>query len=504
MSKNTGAGRWQELDAKRRGMLTRSERYAELTIPSCCPEDHYNEGTDELSHSLNSVGAQAVNNLVNKMILAMFAPSRPFMRFELPRKDEQEILDALQLDKAAFREEMAIVEMDAVKELDAIGARPKLFDLMMHLIVTGNCLRYMDGDVMRIIGIKDFVSRRNAKGEVVEIILRERVQVDELPPEIQVLAEKGRDLEAEIDYYRWWKWDGKVFQERQFLDAIEVMLPKYRGQYKREDMPAQHHVWRIADKSNYGIGHVEDSIGDLEGLDQLSEAEVNGAILASEFRWLANPGGMTRPEDIKTSRNGDVIPGSEGDLTLISAGPVAASIQIVSACAEKYIRRIGGAFMLTSGVQRDAERVTAEEIRLLAQELETGLGGIYSRLAIDLQLPLAWWLMNRLENKVFDGTDFRPVIVTGLDALSRNGDLENMQLFLQDVIGITTMPPEVQQYLKLDSIFSALAAGRGLRSSEYVNNQSTVDQRNAAAQQAAQEQQTEQFATQTAIENQGK
>lgn len=503
MSKDTAAGRWQELDAKRRGLLTRCERYAELTIPSACPQDHYNEGTDELSHSLNSVGAQAVNNLVNKMILAMFAPSRPFMRFELPRAEEDEILKALQIDKAAFREEMAIVEMDAVKELDAIGARPKLFDLMMHLVVTGNCLRYMDGDVMRIIGIKDFVSRRNAKGEVVEVILRERVQVDELPPEIQVLAQKGSDTEAELDYYRWWRWDGKVFRERQFLDANEVLHPKYQGQYKREDMPAQHHVWRIADKSNYGIGHVEDSIGDLEGLDQLSAAEVNGAILASEFRWLANPGGMTRPEDIKMSLNGDVIPGSEGDLTLVSAGAVAGSIQIVSACAEKYIRRIGGAFMLTSGVQRDAERVTAEEIRLLAQELETGLGGIYSRLAIDLQLPLAWWLMKRLNNKVFRDSDFKPVIVTGLDALSRNGDLENMQLFLQDVIGITTMPPEVQQYLKLDSIFSALAAGRGLRSSEYVNNQTTVDERNQAAQQQNQEQEVQNYATQKAIDNQG-
>lgn len=503
MSKHTAAGRWQDLDAKRRGLLTRCERYAELTIPSACPLDSYDAGSDELSHSLNSVGAMATNNLINKMILAMFAPSRPFMRFELPRNEEAEILEALQLDKAAFREEMAIVETDAIKELDAIGARPKLFDLMMHLIVTGNCLRYMDGDVMRVIGIKDFVSRRNSKGEVVEIILRERVQIDELPQDIQALAQKGQDLDSEVDYYRWWKWDGKVFRERQFLDAIEVNIPKYQGQYKREQMPVQHHVWRIADKAHYGIGHVEDSIGDLEGLDQLSEAEVNGAILASEFRWLANPGGMTRPEDVKTSRNGDVIPGSEADLTLVSAGAVATSIQVVSACAEKYTRRIGAAFMLTSGVQRDAERVTAEEIRLLAQELETGLGGIYSRLAIDLQLPLAYWLMARIGSKVFEGSDFKPVIVTGLDALSRNGDLENMQLFLQDVIQITTMPPEVQRYLKLDSIFSALAAGRGLRSSEYINSQEAVDQKTQMAQQEAMQQDTAAYATQKAIDNQG-
>lgn len=499
--KDTAGGRWSTLASKRTGLISRAERYAELTIPTVCPQDGYDEGSDELQHDLQSVGAQAANNLINKMILAMFAPSRPFMRFEMPRRAQRELLEGLKMSEAEFREEMSAAEMDAIKELDSIAARPKLYDLMAHLIITGNCLRFMDGDVMRIIGIKDFVSRRNTKGEVIEIILRERVQVDELPDEIQALATKKHD--EELDYFRWWKWNGKMFEETQWLDDVLVTIPKYKGKYTREDMPVAHHVWRISDKSNYGIGHVEDSIGDLEGLSQLSEAEVNGAILASEFRWLANPGGMTRVEDVKMSRNGDVIPGNKDDLQLVSAGAVASAIQVVSACAERYIRRIGTSFMLTSSVQRDAERVTAEEFRRLANELETGLGGIYSRLAIDLQLPLAYWLMNRLDNKVFKGTDFKPVIVTGLDALSRNGDLENMQLFLQDVIQITTMPPEVKVYLKLDNIFSALAAGRGLRTSEYVNTQSEVDEVNAANQEAAMAQEVDAYATQKAIDNQG-
>ena len=34
--------------------------------------------------------------------------------------------------------------------------------------------------------------------------------------------------------------------------------------------------------------------------------------------------------------------------------------------------------LLNSSVQRNAERVTAEEVRYMAQELETALGGVYS------------------------------------------------------------------------------------------------------------------------------
>ena len=506
MKQYTAGQRWQYLNGKRLGLLRRCERYAQLTIPSVCPDDSYDEGNDELSHSLHSIGAQAVNNLINKMILAMFAPSRPFMKIDLPPNELHDILTALEITEGQFREEMSIIEMTCVKKLDEISARPKLFDMLAHLIVTGNCLRFMDEGVMRIIGIKDFVSRRNNRGEVIEIMLRELVSLDELPEGVSKFA-NTKDSDDKVSYFRWWRWDAKrkLFIENQWIDNVLVDDQTYKGQYKREDMPVSHHVWRITDKANYGIGQVEDNIGDLEGVNELTESEVNGAILASEFRWVMNPGGFSRPEDFKQSQNGDVIPGSEGDLVLVTAGAIGQSIAVVSTIAEKFVRRIGAAFLLSSSVQRDAERVTAEEIRLLANELETGLGGVYSRLAIDVQLPLARWLMQDVDlGKVFKGSNFKPVIVTGLDALSRNGDLENRKLFLQDIAMITTLPPEVQDYLKLDNIFSELAAGRGLRASDLVRGQEEVDQRRADMQAQQQKAMQDQMAIESAYKQQEK
>lgn len=499
MSKYTARGRWQELDAKRVGLITRCERYAALTLPSVFPEDGYDEGQDQLSQSINSIGAQAVNNLVNKMVLAMFAPSRPFMRLDLPTTEKAAILRGLNMTEQQFREELSVAEKEMIRFLDGTGSRPKLFDLFAHLIITGNCLRLTEGKSMRIIGLRDYVVRRNLKGEVIEILLRESVNKDELPEKLQVYVTRKEDDQT-VDYFRWWKWNGKVFKETQWIDELCIQGGGAAGQYKPEHMPVQAHTWRLPDKRHYAIGHVEDYIGDFEGLNDLTEAEVNGAILASEFRWLVNPGGMTRPEDFQRTRNGDSLPGVKGDLELVNAAAVAGALQVVSASAEKFVRRIGAGFLLSGAVQRDAERVTAEEIRMLANELETGLGGIYSRLAVDLQLPLAYWLMGNVDNAVFKGSDFVPTIVTGLDALSRNGDLESMQLFLQDVVQITAMPPEVQQYLKLDTIFSALAAGRGLRASDYVNTQSNVDTANANAIQDQREQATEDYANQKAID----
>ena len=80
MEHKKAARHWSELDNKRRSLLTRWERYASYTIPRICLPSQFSEKSDELKHDWQAVGAQAVNHLVNKLMLALFAPSRPFMR----------------------------------------------------------------------------------------------------------------------------------------------------------------------------------------------------------------------------------------------------------------------------------------------------------------------------------------------------------------------------------------------------------------------------------------
>lgn len=495
---NSAKHRYGQLQAKRSGLETRSERYAELTIPSVCPRDGYDEGTQELNLDYQSVGAQCVNNLVNKMMLALFAPSRPFLRLDLPASTQAALTQALGLSDSQLREQLAIAEKEAMKVLDKSASRPVLYELMAHLAITGNCARYMEDGVMRIFGIKQYVARRNNKGQLVEIITTEKVCVEDLPAEVQVFARQGA---KEVCYYRWWKWDEKrqLFFEKQYVEDTLVDIPKYQGQYKRTDMPIQAHCWRLPSGKHYGIGIVEDYVADLEGLSMLSEAEVNGAILASEFRWLVNPGGQTRPEDFKTTRNGDSIPGQKGDVELVVAAEAAAALQIVGGVAEKYIRRLGSAFLMAQSIQRDAERVTAEEIRILANELETTLGGIYSRQAVDLQLPLAYWMLEQVDMDVLGDSELQPTIITGLDALSRNGDLENLQMFMNDCMPFVTMPPEFADYFKLPNIFSDLAAGRGIMASTYLNDQGTVDQLRQTRQQQMMQQQQELMGQEAAL-----
>ena len=97
--------------------------------------------------------------------------------------------------------------------------------------------------------------------------------------------------------------------------------------------------------------------------------------------------------------------------------------------------RLQFAFLMNSSVERQAERVTAEEIRYKAQELEMALGGVYSVLSQELQVPLVKLLLARLTKQgkmpKFPKNTVKPEIVTGVEALGRGQDLNKLATFLQ-------------------------------------------------------------------------
>ena len=130
--KYDASSRWGQLDGARRGILNRCERYAEHTLPKICPPAGYDQNSQELSHEWQAVGAQSVNHLANKMMLALFAPSRPFFRYQANAELTAE-LEGLGVDAGALAEALSKGERDAVQALDGMAARPKLYEALKHL-----------------------------------------------------------------------------------------------------------------------------------------------------------------------------------------------------------------------------------------------------------------------------------------------------------------------------------------------------------------------------------
>lgn len=486
-------GRWSQLDGERQAFLRRLELYAAYTLPKLCPPIGYNQNSDELSHDFQSVGAQSANHLANKLMLALFAPSRPFFRAD-PDPANQKEIDKLGVPAEKVTEMLAAAEKAAVNELDRMAIRPKLYEAIKHLIVLGNTLLCLDEDekTARVIGIKKYCVRRSQSGKILELLIMDPVLFDELDPAVQAAVNGYAKFQPdrEVVLYKWIRRNPVGdYEMTQWVDSFQ--LPKaFNGKWPEKTLPYRVLTWDLSDDAHYGTGLVEDYKADFAGLSTLSKAQVIGAVLASEFRWLVNPSGVTAPEDFEKSENGSAIPGSKDDISLVQSGK-AGDLQTSMAMAQEYVQRIGRGFLLGSQVTRDAERVTAEEIRMTANELETALGGAYSRLAVDFQLPLAYFLMKAIGMGI-DGSGFTPSIVTGLEALSRTGDLEELKLWLADLVAVANIPPALQATLKMRAIATDLAAPRRINVSTYLKSDDEI----AADQKAQVDAQNNQVAVQ--------
>jgi hypothetical protein len=480
------AGRWSQLNGQRRGFIRRCETYAGYTLPKICTPEGYKQENDELSHDFQSVGAQAVNHLANKVMLALFAPSRPFFRLDAtPGMKAQ--LSELRASAADIEGMMAQAEKEAVRTLDRLALRPKLYEGVKHLIVTGNVLLCLE-DGFRVVGLKRYCARRSTSGKLLELLIADPVQFDELDEDVQAVCRRYQRYQSDhkVTHYRWItrRADGDYVLS-QWVDNYQ--LPKeFAGKWPEDKLPYRVLTWDLSDDAHYGTGLVEDYKGDFAGLSALSKSQVMGAVLASEFRWLVNPAGMTKPEDLQRSPNGAALPGNKDDVVLVESGK-SRDLQVTLNMTAEYVNRIGRGFLLGATQIRNAERVTREEILLVANELETSLGGAYSRLAADFQLPLAYWLMALIKLDI-DGSGFVPSVVTGLEALSRTGDLEDLKLWLGDMAAIAQLPPTLQATLKMRDLAVALAAPRRVDVGAYLKSDEQIAQEQAAARQAEMEQ----------------
>jgi len=124
---------------------------------------------------------------------------------------------------------------------------------------------------------------------------------------------------------------------------------------------------------------------------------------------------------------------------------------------QDLIQNLSRTFLLQSSVQRNADRVTATEIREVAQELDQTLGGIFSGMARDIQIPLvrrAMILMSRdklipkelVSLITSDKGMLNLKVRTGLEALNR--EVQNSQLaqWAQIVGSIKDLQPYIDWY----------------------------------------------------------
>ena len=484
MMEDTLKSKFDQGVAARSHLESRWEDYAGWTLPYVFPRLEYGS-IPEMQNDYQALGAQAVNHLANKIVMTLFAPNRPFFKLELSQGMVAS-LEAMGFSQGDMEVFTGRAEREAMKNMERVRLRTSVIQAIKNLIITGNTLIFFpSGQPSQVYSLRDYVVKRDMSGSVTEIITRDTLCVTNLPDNLNMAARgKGYKENEELSVYTGVKRTStdrfEVYQELEDICKVEGS----DGSYPARDLPWLALTWNQIRGQNYGNGLVEEYAGDFSVYSSLSEANLNIASIAADIKILVNPMGQTDVDTLNNSEPGTYVYGVPGDVAYLQLEKLA-ELSFVDKVMDSYQRRLASGFLLNSQVTRDAERVTAEEIRLQANELESSLGGVYSRLAEEMQQPLARRLIQEVNPEL---AAIQPIILTGVESLNRNSEHEQVMLFLNDLTMLQNIPEQMMAYLKFNDVAKVIAVNRGI---EYTKLLKT-DEEVAAEQQAAQEAQAQQ------------
>ena len=474
----TAKSRYAKLEGDRRPYTDRAEKCAKYTIPMAFPKDTDSSSTN-YETPYQSIGARGVNNLTSKLMLALFPPNAPFFRLALGDDIENALGDD-SATKQQWEEALSKLERKITSYMETHQIRTTANEALLQLVIAGNVCVFLppaEGG-MRIYRLNSYVVSRDGIGNVLEIIAKESVAYGALPPEAQsAIGESGAvDADRAYDVYTHTYLEGDVYKSYQEVEG--VIISGSEQEYPKDKSPWIPLRLKKMDGESYGRSFVDEYLGDLKVLEALSKSVAQVAAVASNILYLVNPNAVTRISELSKAKSGDFIRGKIEDIQILQVNKTS-DLQITENAIQSIEARLSYAFLLNSAVQRNAERVTAEEIRYVANELEDTVGSIYSILSQEFQLPLVKRFMIQMtrEGAIPDlpqgSKGVEPLIVTGIEALGRGHDLTKLDTFIRYA---QVFPEAFQTSVKQGEILRQIATALGIDSSSVVKTDEEVQQ----------------------------
>lgn len=493
---------YRKLEPDRHAYEYRAEKCAALSIPYLFPRQG-DTRVDQFPTPYDSSAAYGVNTMASAISLALLPPTIPFFRLEMEGALELEL--RLIQDEFArqnqperpleeVQQSLGMWERAVVKEIERRNYRVGVHEAVRHLLVGGNCLiEHLEEGGLTVHPLRSYVVRRYPDSAVAEIVLKETKEKAQLS-EDEVEAIKSVD----------WAW-GQLQNESKVPIYTRITYDHPKGQYRvvqqigelvvLEDRavegPIEQCPWwplrfsRVSGE-DYGRSYCEEYYGGIGSLDTTHQSLVEAGVLSAKVLFMVDPASGINPKSLSTAPNGAFRSGRADGVTTLQVQKNA-DMEITFKVWQHLQSQINRAF--STPEIRDAERVTAEEIRYLQQQLERSLGGSFPLLALDLQLPMARQIIKRLSANGslprLPGKDLiAPVIVTGIQALGRTMDSEKLTRFaltVQQIVG----PAAAAQVIDQSVLTTRLATSEGIEAPGLIRSAEQIAAMNEAAQGAA-------------------
>lgn len=489
--------------ANRTGPVELGRRLADLVSPATFPPEQWQNG-DPLVILNQSVNAYAVNTLASKMMLGAFPPGLPGWK---TTPVENRLDQDIEQDPQLYSEVMyALSRRDEThrNRLEATNCRTAITLYYKLLLLTGNALvRWTDIDTPIIHNMHNYVVKRDAGGTPIVIVLKEAVAKMVADDDVVDAAERHR---AENHQASTSMWDEEItiyhVQKLVNEDGKKqyVYWQEVEGGYVVPDTEA----WTDFDTptmyaggmipvygANWFLPYCVDYEGDMQAVENFSASLQDGAAAAARFLIMVDPNGVTDINDVLRADNLDVIPGREQDVRTLRSDK-GGDLGVTAQEMEKAVRRLGQAFLMFSAIQRQGERVTAEEWRILASEIDQAMGGLYSQVSQTSQryFVLRFIFLHEETDssigKLPEGL-VRVAVVTGIDSLGQSSDDRRLSEFMSEAAA-EVGPEALAQHINISDYLRRKAAFKNVKAEGLVKGTDQVAQEADAAKQEAMQQ----------------
>ena len=476
---------YNKLSTNREQFLNIAYDCAELTIPTLLMRNEKPPAYQEFKTPWQSVGAKGVVTLSSKLMLGLLPPSTSFFKLQLD--DSKLGIEIPPEAKSEMDLSFAKIERMIMESIAASTDRVQIFSAIKHLVVTGNSLVYMGKDGMIVYPLNRYVVDRDGNGNVIKIITREKVNIDQLGMVKELINDPNKndsEHEKDVNVYtcikltpKGWIW---------YQEVHDILIPGSEGKAPKDKSPWLPLRFVTVDGEDYGRSRVEEYLGDLKSLEALMQALVEGSAAAAKVVFTVSPSAVTKPATLANAGNGAIIQGRPDDVGVIQVGKTA-DFQTAFQLVNVIEKRLSEAFLILN--VRQSERTTAEEVRMTQMELEQQLGGLFSLLTTEFLIPYLNRKMHILQRTKQIPTVpknlVRPTIVAGINALGRGQDRESLVAFITTIA--QTMGPEaLARYLNADEAIKRLAASQGIDVLNLVKTMEEMAEETEQAQQQAQ------------------
>lgn len=450
--------------------LKKCQRYALWTIPSVFPDERGRvftmKGNTPVQHDYQSLGSLLTNNLTTKMAEMLFPVNRTFFKINLTDQVKDILGEASPEQAGNAVGKLAELESAACKRLLIGDSYAQTLQYLRYLVITGNALIKRINGRTTVYGLRNFVNKRDASGQVLDIILREKWTYGSLPLSITVNRDGKKDTDPVEVYTRIKREQSKTDPEywvvTQEVDGLVVGAPVT---YRHNTCPYFVGVFNLVNGDDYGRGHVEDYAGDMAKFSALSRALTLYEVEITKVVNCVKPGSQTTDlKSLNAAQTGEWVLADPQAVSAMEAKEYG-KIQQILADLNVIATRLSTAFMYQAN-QRDGERVTKYELQLMVQEADKALGGAYSRVSAATHPRLAYLCMLEEDPNFMTAVIAGEVeleILTGTAALSRAADTENLLTAVQEIAAIVPLLKQISVRFDEDLIIDNILRSHGIK-----------------------------------------